>query len=175
MRPVILSYRSGCGAGSNPCTSLNELRKAIVDLRIRGMTNMTTDYDHLTIEIDGVKFVADRPTLEKATELSKAWQAKKTPKKAMFLWVRIGDGGSYEKFDDLESAAEHLAEYQVVAPLTRRDNYGVESPNHTGLNYISIFWGDKDAQPTKKLHHGEIKKLSDLVDTHYEWVERSQR
>ena len=86
----------------------------------------------------------------------------------MQIWVRVGDGGEYEGFDDLNAVADHLAEFQAVAPIVRCNNYGITTPNHQGNNYISIFWGETAAEPSRKLTDKEIQRLQRSLDTHYD-------
>jgi hypothetical protein len=78
------------------------------------------------------------------------------------LWVRAGDGDNYNPFDGLQEVADYLADMGATGPLEWCNNYGVTSPEFRGNNYISLFWGDADAQPTRSLttsEHDEINRL----------------
>lgn len=67
-----------------------------------------------------------------------------------FIWVRLGDGDGYNRFDDLAEAAEYMAMFGVQH-VHRNQKYGVAAKGFTGNNYISLFFGDVDAQPTSEL------------------------
>ena len=43
-----------------------------------------------------------------------------------------------------------------MPPVSKRGDYGVSVEPFTGYNYISLFWGDDDAQPMKKLTQADI-------------------
>jgi hypothetical protein len=78
------------------------------------------------------------------------------------LWVRVGDGDSYNPFDGVQEVSEYLAEMGATVPLERYNRFGVTRPEYKGRNYISLFWGDDDAQPTLSLtisEHNEISRL----------------
>ncbi len=77
---------------------------------------------------------------------------RKLPR-AEYVWIRMGDAAEYEHFDSPYEAGravgERLAlrpqEHQVLSCRYRAS--GVEiAPYYTDRNYISLFWGDKDAQ-----------------------------
>lgn len=66
------------------------------------------------------------------------------------LWMRLGDVGDYEVVDSPYDAGYRVGGfYEEVEPeikWTRR--MGVEvAPGFTNYNYVSLFWGDDDAQP----------------------------
>lgn len=89
-----------------------------------------------------------------------------------FVWVRLGDGDNYNPFDDLAEAAEYMALFGVQH-VYRCRRYGVEAKGLTGLNYISLFFGDAQAQPTADLTrseitaiNGELRKLARLMGGH---------
>ena len=78
------------------------------------------------------------------------------------LWVRAGDGDNYNDFDGLQEVVDYLAEMGATGPLEWCNEYGVTSPEFRGHNYISLFWGDDDAQPTRSLtdaEHNEVNRL----------------
>jgi len=60
------------------------------------------------------------------------------------LWVRVGDAGEYERYDDLYDAIEYLNELRV-GKITRWVQAGFETENYHGHDYVSIFYGDDDA------------------------------
>ena len=61
-----------------------------------------------------------------------------------YLWVRIGDAGECEKFDDLDAAIEYLNKL-CVGKITDWIQGGFETVNYYGPDYINIFYGDTDA------------------------------
>ena len=70
------------------------------------------------------------------------------------LWMRLGDAGEYE-----EKESPYGAGYEVGSFLGELGGVGGTpditwvgkgvdvDPGFTGYNYISLFWGDEDAQP----------------------------
>jgi hypothetical protein len=86
-----------------------------------------------------------------------------------FVWVRLGDGDNYNRFDDLAEAVEYMALFSVEH-VYRCRRYGVEAKGLTDQNYISLFFGDAHAQPTADLTqreitaiNGELRKLACLL------------
>jgi hypothetical protein len=71
------------------------------------------------------------------------------------IWVRLGDQGEYEDFDTLEDAAEYLSIEFGIKEVDRWVEKGFEGGGYTGGNYVSIYWGDDDAQPTADLSRGD--------------------
>lgn len=78
------------------------------------------------------------------------------------LWVRVGDGDNYTCFDGFQEVADYLANMGANEPLEVCNRYGVTSPAYRGNNYISLYWGEADAQPTRSLtihEHNEVNRL----------------
>jgi hypothetical protein len=78
------------------------------------------------------------------------------------LWVRVGDADRYNCIDSLQEVADYLAVMGATDPLEWCNEYGVTSPEYRGQNYISLFWGDDNAQPTRQLtldEHTEVNRL----------------
>jgi hypothetical protein len=78
------------------------------------------------------------------------------------LWVRAGDGDNYNDFDGLQEVADYLSEMGATGPLEWANDLGVSSPEFRGKNYVSLFWGDDDAQPIRSLtpdEHEEVNRL----------------
>jgi hypothetical protein len=78
----------------------------------------------------------------------------------LFVWLRLGDASTYEKHDDISSVVLALQEVGVKGPLS-----GGVLPGHVyaegfkGLNYISLFWGDKDCRFVKDLTEKDFKQI----------------
>jgi hypothetical protein len=79
-----------------------------------------------------------------------------------FIWVRLGDADTYNRFDNLAEAAEYMSLFGVrhVHPCQK---YGVESEGLTGQNYISLFFGDDKAQPTRELSGRDVRELKQCL------------
>jgi hypothetical protein len=78
------------------------------------------------------------------------------------LWVRAGDADNYNAFDGFQEVADYLADMGATGPLEWCNEYGVTSPEFRGNNYVSLFWGDADAQPIRSLttaEHNEVNRL----------------
>jgi hypothetical protein len=69
-------------------------------------------------------------------------------------WVRVGDVGEYECFDDLDAAIEYLNELGVGKP-TRWVPGGFETENFWGQDYVSFYYGDTDANHLADIGEGE--------------------
>jgi hypothetical protein len=79
----------------------------------------------------------------------------------MTLWIRCGDADDYNDFDnDFAAAAEYLEMLGVTGSVVRCTKYGVSAPSFTGHNYISLFWGDHDAQPEREVTDAELAELN---------------
>lgn len=79
------------------------------------------------------------------------------------LWVRCGDQDDYHKYTRLTSAVRYLHSMGASAPFERCIQYGVSSPQFRFQNYISLFWGDKDAQPVAEITEAELVELNRLL------------
>lgn len=82
-----------------------------------------------------------------------------------FLWVRFGDAGSYEKGGSVEDLDEILAgEFNITNEIVRYGRYGItDNDKFKGLNYISLFYGDEDAQPTIPVSREELADLNERI------------
>lgn len=74
------------------------------------------------------------------------------------LWLRIGDQADYEEFDGIDDVITILKELEVD------EDFGYEPgklscDGFSGWNYISIFFGDADAQPVRWLKVSEVNKI----------------
>jgi class 3 adenylate cyclase len=74
-------------------------------------------------------------------------------------WIRVGDADDYHEFDDLAEVADVLTEYGV-AQVEALNRYGVACDQFSGQNYISLFWGDSEAQPLCDLTAGDVEELN---------------
>jgi hypothetical protein len=61
------------------------------------------------------------------------------------LWTRFGDHSDYNDHAELDNVAETLHELGV-GQVTGHSGRSLFAPGFEGANYISLFWGDGDAQ-----------------------------
>lgn len=76
------------------------------------------------------------------------------------LWLRLGDMDSYSPYDTLEEVRQFMGDINLHGPLTRANTYGFQNEQFRGANYISLFWGDIDAQAQAPLSDAELKELN---------------
>jgi len=81
----------------------------------------------------------------------------------MKVWMRMGDTDDYHDFDSMFEAGSELGGYfdstsglTRIPAVSKHGDYGVSVEPFTGDNYISLFQGDNDAQPVKKLTQADI-------------------
>lgn len=74
------------------------------------------------------------------------------------VWMRMGDNDDYHDFDGPFSAGSELGSYlsevgteKFKAGDIRWRGKGLEIDGFTNYNYISLFWGDEDAQDSQEL------------------------
>lgn len=80
------------------------------------------------------------------------------------VWVRAGDADEYNEFDSIAEAGEYLYAFKPCGPLERSIKYGLADDDcYTGQNYISLFWGDKDAAPLREISDDELVELNALL------------
>jgi len=76
----------------------------------------------------------------------------------LLIWVRVGDAGEYESFDSLDDALDYLNELKaghVTGWIDSGVGVGIETVNYHGYDFISLFWGDEDAELTAHLDADE--------------------
>jgi hypothetical protein len=72
----------------------------------------------------------------------------------LLVWVRVGDMGQYESFDSLDNALGYLNELKaghVTGWVDGGMGVGIETVNYHGYDFVSLFWGDSDANLTVQL------------------------
>lgn len=86
-------------------------------------------------------------------------------RKRKWVWMRLGDLGSYERYDTPSDAGYAVGEYfsgmgEVPISIKHTTKYGIEiDPWFISYNYISLYWGDSDAQPIRELNHSELNSF----------------
>lgn len=88
------------------------------------------------------------------------------------LWIRLGDAADYVCFDDLKEVAKYMASQSVFGPIWRHCNYGVACQGYEGQNYISLYWGNIEACPTRSLSTLERQSLNCLLEKERELKEK---
>ena len=87
------------------------------------------------------------------------------------LWVRVGDAGEYESFgDDLDAVLDYLNELragEVTGWVEGGMGVGIETVNYHGYDFVSLFWGDDDANLTAHLDADERMEVEEgLVEVY---------
>ncbi len=84
-------------------------------------------------------------------------------KEHLSIWMRIEDVDDYEEFD-LAAVAERLAMVGVDY-IEQHSKFGVHCPGTrlTGHNYISLYWGDEEANGVKGLTKAEIAQTNEYL------------
>ncbi len=82
--------------------------------------------------------------------------------KTGYVWIRIGDNDDYKKFDSPFDAGDRVGNAVNVEPQDGEEidrlsfhgggSGGVSVGGFRGDNYISLFWGDNDAQLIRPLN-----------------------
>jgi hypothetical protein len=88
------------------------------------------------------------------------------------LWLRVGEQDTYHSFEDVFNVALHLYEAGIEDIWKLGQPYRfTDASQFTDLNYISLFWGDDDAQPIRELTADELATLDtemwDLSESDY--------
>lgn len=86
------------------------------------------------------------------------------------LWLRLGDNADYESYDlDISAVSEAIAEtirlYDMsIEKITWNSNGGLMIyPFYEGYNYISLYWGDKDANLISDLTPNEQSEVENYI------------
>ena len=82
------------------------------------------------------------------------------------VWARWGDNSDYESFDTPCDAGRTLGnilnpdgKFTKEMPELAYVPKGVETEGFVSMNYISLFWGDDDAQPVNEADLNESDRL----------------
>ena len=74
------------------------------------------------------------------------------------VWIRLGDNGDYEPFDTPYDAGDRVGMFTSDRE-PRYISKGIYLEGFEGDNYISLYWGDDDAQPVTDAELNESDKL----------------
>lgn len=94
-----------------------------------------------------------------------------------YVWVRLGDNAEYEKFDNLDDATTFIISslFEIPDNISRVEA-GVDiEPSYTGNNYVSFYWGFKDASHSRDLADVEFHKFKKDVYEAFGGLEQSMR
>lgn len=86
-----------------------------------------------------------------------------TFKEPEYLWIRMGDNAEYEKEGSVEDWATNLRdqmEDKLPIKFKRCNLYGITAEYYEGFNYISMFYGDYNAQPIRPITDKELKEIN---------------
>lgn len=75
------------------------------------------------------------------------------------LWLRVGDADTYTGYDDLYAVADVLTCYFGVHGVDCWRSHGFEYGDLKNANYVSLYWGDDDAQLIRDLNDHEKANL----------------
>ena len=76
------------------------------------------------------------------------------------LWTRLGDTGEYEEWgSDLAAVAGILVEARIDPHEMHQIRCGLVCPGFEQANYISLYWGDEDANMLADLSREEFQEL----------------
>jgi hypothetical protein len=78
------------------------------------------------------------------------------------FWLRFGDNDEYTTCDSIEEVAELFHDKEIEGPLERAVG-GVFAPGYEGSNYISLYWGNENADLARPLSDEEYAQLVRLV------------
>jgi len=98
---------------------------------------------------------------------------KKVKQSTGKVWMRVGDNDDYHDFDSMFAAGSELGglldglspDGLTKMPVIRKSHrYGIDvEPSFVNYNYVSLFWGDDDAQPLKELTKADIAEFKDGI------------
>jgi len=77
-----------------------------------------------------------------------------------YVWLRLGDADDYHNFDTIDEVKADLEALGLKKDFKKCRKYGISNSEYKGLNYISLFWGDSEAQPLKPISDKELEYLN---------------
>jgi hypothetical protein len=89
--------------------------------------------------------------------------------KDQWVWVRVGDVDEYHKFDSVEEADDEIRGNFRLPPAPQdctfhRDGCGLNIlPDLKENNYVSLYWGDTNAQSAHALSLLEQRAVLDII------------
>ena len=86
-----------------------------------------------------------------------------------YWWVRVGDQGDYEQFDSLDDVGDYLSQLGIAPPYEQSTSYGFETDSYYGDNYISLYKGNAEAQPTDTLKKSHLLYLEKYYNKNHKY------
>ena len=104
--------------------------------------------------------------------------AKRTKQPTGKVWMRVGDNDDYHDFDSMFAAGSELGGLLDLTkmPVIRKSHrHGIDvEPSLVNYNYVSLFWGDSDAQPLKELTNADIADFkAGIRDSSYLFLKKA--
>lgn len=91
---------------------------------------------------------------------------EKTTPKIDTLWMRLGDNAEYER-TSVDEVIAVLQELEVKA-VEKCRQYGItDNEKFRGNNYISLFWGDSEAQPTREINLELVSEINSKLQVKF--------
>ena len=85
-------------------------------------------------------------------------------KKSEYWWVRCGVYMPYSRFDTIAEAVGNIIKCGAHFPVRRTTEHGVyDQFLYTSHNYISIFLGDQNGEPAKRLSNADIERINRIA------------
>ena len=84
----------------------------------------------------------------------------------MFYWMRVGDQGDYAPYDDLDTVIDTLNEWrvgEVTGWVESGIGVGLETMSCYGYDFVSLFWGDDQANLIRPLDAEERANVEESV------------
>lgn len=89
------------------------------------------------------------------------WIIGEKRRNPVWLWLRLGDVAEYEKYDSIEEVKDLFEEFGLTKDFYRGfGRYGIANSEYKGYNYISLYYGDDEAQPIKEISDSELAYLN---------------
>lgn len=83
-------------------------------------------------------------------------------KKTLYLWYRIGDTSEYLTCgDDFYSLIDTLNDSSPGSVTSWGERGKLYTNNYSGLNYISLYWGDGNGEFERDLNKNEKKIVAE--------------
>ena len=76
----------------------------------------------------------------------------------MFYWIRVGEEGDYQAVDDIAAVVETLNSWrisEVTGWVAGGIGIGLETTECHGYDFVSLFWGDDEANVIRSLNGWE--------------------
>ncbi|MDD5589144.1 MAG: hypothetical protein PHP92_03770 [Candidatus Nanoarchaeia archaeon] len=101
--------------------------------------------------------------VQSATDNTKFELKPKVAGKGVFLWMRLGDNAEYEIVNSYEEVADILLQAGISNSI-KKFKSGITDHNiFADNNYISLYWGDSDAEFIQDIEDEDINAINRLI------------